>query len=90
LLLHRYGDIQTVLTLDYEYGMDLCTQAMEKEREQKAWEIWLSKYPSMDKDTFISFEDYYKGTKTEKQVQPSEEDILQDAQNILNSLKRSM
>lgn len=29
----------------------------EKELEQRVWELWLVKYPHMDKENFVSYED---------------------------------
>ncbi|MFC4389145.1 hypothetical protein ACFOZ1_15290 [Gracilibacillus marinus] len=37
----------------------LISDAHKKKEKDKAWEMWLSKYPKMDQSTFISFEDFY-------------------------------
>ena len=52
----------------------------EKQREQKHWQMWLARYPYMDKDTFVSFEDFYK-PQNKVSVKPKE-DILADVARI--------
>jgi len=38
----------------------------EKELEQKVWEIWLCKYPHMDKNNFVSYEEMLNSTKQQE------------------------
>lgn len=38
----------------------------EKELEQKVWEIWLCKYPHMDKNNFVSYEEMLNSAKQQE------------------------
>lgn len=58
LLLRRYNNIEYILNLIFEEGYEFISKAYEKESEDKLWEQWLVDYRLMDKDTFISFEEY--------------------------------
>ncbi len=46
----------------------------EKELEQRVWEIWLTKYPHMTEDTFVSYEDMLAMTK-QQETQGQEEQV---------------
>jgi hypothetical protein len=39
-------------------GVNLINKATEKEIEQKEWEMWISKYPAMNKENFIPFDKF--------------------------------
>lgn len=58
LLLRRYNNIEYILNLIFEEGYEFISKAYEKEAEDKLWEQWLVDYRLMDKETFISFEEY--------------------------------
>ena len=38
--------------------MKLLIEALKKERENDAWDMWLTLYSRMTKDNFMSFEDF--------------------------------
>jgi hypothetical protein len=38
----------------------LLIEALKKERENDAWDMWLTLYPRMNKENFMSFEDFKK------------------------------
>ncbi len=40
----------------------------EKELEQHIWELWLAMYPTMTKDTFISYEEMLNHAKQQKET----------------------
>lgn len=69
--------------MNWESSLDLINKAYEKDFENKAWSMWLTLYPNMDKKNFISFEEYKK-----KLIQPvnntlsSTEDILKEVSEI--------
>lgn len=58
LLLKRYSNIEYILNLSFEEGCELISKAYEKEAEGRLWEQWLVDYRLMDKETFMSFEEY--------------------------------
>ena len=44
--------------MEWKDGLELINKALEKEEEQKDWEVWISIYPDMTEKNFISFRDY--------------------------------
>jgi hypothetical protein len=58
LLLRRYSNIDYILNLDNEEGYEFILKAYEKSVEEKLWEQWLVQYRFMNKDNFISFEEF--------------------------------
>lgn len=44
--------------MDMDFSMDLITYALEKNMENELFEMWKLQFPNMDKETYISFEDY--------------------------------
>lgn len=69
----------------------IVVKAHEKEREAKQWDLYLTKYPWMTDDDFVSFEDFrrYIDAKTikrkqKKMVAEKPENILADVKNILD------
>lgn len=85
LLLNRYSNLDYILNLGFQEGYELIIKAYEKNLESKVWDKWLIDYRRMNKDTFISFEDYkskmiIKDTNHGKQL--SKEDILREAAEI--------
>ncbi|AZV58828.1 hypothetical protein [Clostridium sp. AWRP] len=57
------------------------------------WDMWLAKYPWMDKDNFINFEDFKKqmiGDPHESKPKPkTKEEIYKQADDILNAFNKS-
>ena len=62
LLLRRYSNIDYILNLNNEEGYECISTAYEKEAESKLWDQWLVNYRFMDKDNFISFEEFKNET----------------------------
>ena len=63
----------------------LVVGALEKEKENWAWDMWLTLYPNMDKNTFKSFEQYkaelFKPiTKT---TEKTSEQIMQEFEKVI-------
>lgn len=57
----------------------LAYEAVREDQKDKAWEVWLSRYATMTKETFVPFEKFYQPIKkVDKQ-----EDILESVSNIL-------
>lgn len=80
-----------ILSLPATVGINLYIKAVEKNSERQAWEQWLVAYQSMTKENFISFNDYLKQLKQPQQPRDNrtDDEIIQDAENILKSMKRS-
>ncbi|MDQ0340273.1 hypothetical protein J2S00_003078 [Caldalkalibacillus uzonensis] len=46
-------------------------KAFKKREEQKVWEMWVARYPYMDKKNFISFNDFLKKFEAPVHMQTS-------------------
>lgn len=59
LLLHRYHDINYVMSLDLETALRLIIKAKEEERDERIFRQWVAQLPLMAMSGEpISFEDY--------------------------------
>lgn len=63
----------------------LLIKAYEKQKENSAWELYVSLYPNMSEDTFISFEKFYNPQKKVEIEEKSEEEILREVKEILDT-----
>lgn len=46
------------MSLDLDMGLALVNKAREKERDEHIFQQWVAQLPFMEKDNFISFDDY--------------------------------
>ncbi|WP_106531913.1 hypothetical protein [Planomicrobium soli] len=76
------------MNLPFSIASGLYVKAMEKYQDEKLWEMWLSVYPQMDKDSFVSFEQFKLNARKQKHTKRSEEEIIKDSNNILKSMKK--
>ena len=60
----------------------LLGDAYKKDFEDRLWQQWLSVYPNMSKENFISFQDFKKGTLKPKLEKVDIKEVLRDAGNI--------
>ena len=60
----------------------MINKAIEKRNEQKDWDIWLSIYPDMDKDTYIPFEKFRSKAVKVSRVTESTEEIIARAEEL--------
>lgn len=69
-------------------GISLILKSIKEKEKQKAWEIWLTLYPHMTKDTFIPFSKFYKETTEIKpEISPrTAQEILNEAKEIRKKL----
>ncbi|MEY2669790.1 MAG: hypothetical protein RLZZ577_106 [Bacteroidota bacterium] len=71
------------MCLDWQDGINQINKAVEKITEQKEWEMWLTLYPDMDKNNFMSFEKFrQKGKRQSVENNTSDEDILKKVAEI--------
>lgn len=75
--------------MDYKSAIKLINKAYEKDLEDKVYQMWLTLYPNMDKNNFISFEDF-KAKVMIKNIQSlsSAEDVLKEVSEIRKKLER--
>jgi len=60
----------------------LLAKAYEKELEDSLWEMWKLQFPNMDKETFISFEDYKNKLTNKRNTEISYEDIEKEMAQV--------
>ena len=53
------------MALPYQIGVKQINKAIEEEKDSRLWEVWLTLYPNMTEDNFISFEEF-KGKQAKK------------------------
>lgn len=74
-------------------GFELIKKAYEKQAEEKIWQMWVSIYPNMDKEHFISFKDFKDSmtekTSTPKQKLKTKEEIYAQADKIVAAYNKS-
>lgn len=72
------------MQLNAEDGLFLIETAIEKEQEEKAWELWVSTYPHMENP--IPFDEFLKGIRVEKEnlvkTPVRAEDVIAKAERI--------
>lgn len=61
----------------------LLIKAREKQEEDSMWDLYLSIYPKMNSETFITFEDFYDPARIVKDK--SEKEILEEVKEVINS-----
>jgi len=78
-----------VMSLDVKILAKLIIKAFEKEAEDLIWQKWLVELPNMDEKTFIPFDKYKENHfKPDPSTDKTDEEILQDAENILKMMSK--
>ncbi|WP_036939441.1 hypothetical protein [Pseudobacteroides cellulosolvens] len=68
-------------------GIKIINKAEEKREEEKAWQMWLTKFPHMTSKTFIPFSSFFKKAREPQElIKRSAEEILQEAKEIRKEL----
>ena len=90
MLLCRYGSLDYVFNLDIDSGVRQILKAVQKNDEERHWEMWLANLPHMNKKTFVPFGKFYRPKSLDSQVLPTrtKEEILSDAEMILASFRK--
>lgn len=91
-LLQRYGDVSFIMALPMDEGLLLYEKAIDKNVEKIIWEKWLVDYQRMTKENFVPFSEYLQKAKAPPQSKDNrtEEEVIDDAENILKMMKRSV
>lgn len=81
------------MELDLYYGFELIKKAYEEKTNSMLWDMWLAKYPWMDKESFISFEDFKdkmlgQANEAKKPIETKEE-IIDRAEKIVAVFNKS-
>ena len=72
--------------MNIQDGKEIIIKAIEKRNENKAWELYLSKYQHMTTENYMSFEDFYSPERVEIE-RKTQGEILEEVQEILNSFE---
>jgi hypothetical protein len=80
--------------MDLEMTVDLLMHALDKELESAAWDIWISKVPSMSKDNVIDFEPFFeklkKSSKKQKPVEKTYEEIEIEMEKVVSAYEKKV
>lgn len=70
--------------LNWIDGIELINKALEKRNEQRDWDMWISIYPNMDKNTFIPFEKFRatKQIQQNKNITLTNDEIIAKAEEL--------
>ena len=79
--MQRYSNIEFVLNLNIDVGIELIIKAMEEKRKDKVFKLYASAYPYMDEENFISFEEFYISITANGK---STDEILEDINSLLS------
>ena len=52
--------------MEMDFSIDLIIYAFEKNTENELYDLWKLQFPNMDKESFVSFEDYKKKVMTNR------------------------
>ncbi|TCJ05042.1 hypothetical protein [Cytobacillus praedii] len=77
--------MEYIFHLEAEEGIALISKAFEKHQEDKAFQLYLSKYPYMTEKTYIPFHEFYNPQKQTEYENKSETEILSEVKVILDS-----
>lgn len=84
----RYNNIDYVMNMDIEDGLNLIIKAFKNDTKDKLYKLYLVQYPYMDKKNYISFDDFFKKCTTTRVVtNKSKEEIYKNVENILKNNK---
>lgn len=80
------------MKLSSDDGFEMLKKANEKQSDSILWDMWLAKYPWMDKDNFVNFNDF-KNSILKKVEQPKEpvktkEEIIKNSEKIIAAWKK--
>lgn len=65
-------------------GLKIIEAGRKKESDRRLWEQYLTVYPHMTEENFISFSDFKKDAYSPKEARKTKEDILKDVKHIID------
>ncbi|MCD2345820.1 hypothetical protein [Clostridium guangxiense] len=91
-MLSQYSNIDFIMHLDIDEGFEMLKKANEKQNDSILWDMWLVKYPWMDKDNFVSFNDFknniLKKVEEPKKPTKTKQQIIADSEKIVAAWKK--
>ena len=72
--------------MSVEDGSKLILKAYEKRLEERSFQLYVSKYPWMSEEDFISFEEFYQPARSRGAVKNNQNanEILKDVSDMMN------
>lgn len=67
-----------------EDGSEIIIKALEKHAEDRAWQLYLTRYGDMTEENYVPFDKFYIPKLVEETKETAEE-ILADVKELLNS-----
>lgn len=83
--MHSFYSLDYISRLPIKNVTRLLNKAKEEKEKGLAWDVYLTIYPNMNKETYISFEDFYKPKKKIEIPTKTEAEILTDVKEIINT-----
>lgn len=74
--------------MDMDFDIDLFIYAIEKDKENKLWELWKLQYPQMDKESFITFEEYKNKNIKKQTTKKTYEEIEKEMEEVEKAFGR--
>ena len=74
--------------MDMDFDIDLFIYAIEKDKENKLWELWKLQYPQMDEESFITFEEYKNKNIKKQTTQKTYEEIEKEMEEVEKAFGR--
>ena len=84
----RYNNIEYINNLSWQDGIRLINKAVEKNNEQRLWNLYCTIYPNMDEKTFMSFEKFKKPSETKVENKATEIKTNDDAIEKAEAVRR--
>lgn len=72
------------MQMDVYDGSEIIKKAMEKQAEDKAFQLYLTRFGDMTEETYMPFEKFYNPNSVEEEQKTADE-ILADVKELLNS-----
>jgi len=72
--------------LSFSFGYELILKCYEQSAENSLWQMWLTIYPNMTEENFISFAEYKDmAVKNAKQKEPQTDEQMLAMAKMLNA-----
>lgn len=83
--MHSFYNFDYVIRLPIKNITRLLIKANEKKDRKDAWGLYLTLLPNMGEENFMTFDEFYNKGKVAPEGGQSEEEILKDVKEILDS-----
>jgi hypothetical protein len=81
----RYNNIEYIMNMEIEDGLNLITKAYKNDTKDKLYQMYVIHSAFMDKDNYISFEQYYNNATRQVKIENKDE-VYNKVDNILKAV----